>query len=245
VSAQKLLTERGELRRAALSPPVVAAELAGVAGVVAIFLLADPDRGVTEEMAGASGTVFALIAGAGVPLLYSVADRRMEYWTTRLTEGKDVGDAASQLQGLVRSLCVVILGAIYLLIATVLSVIAAYSSALTGDWLDALLATAFGFMLAGLGLTLCFIFDTARLSIVVKVRHQLLKVPNVAAGQDRRRSPPTQADIDALVNAATPHFALQLRDCLVDSLAALPADDPLRTYGAAKVKELEALATAG
>ena len=80
MSAQKLLTA-SELRRAALSPRVVAAELVGVAGVIAIFLLADPDRGVTEEMAGASGTVFALIAGAGVPLLYSVANARMEYWT--------------------------------------------------------------------------------------------------------------------------------------------------------------------
>lgn len=245
MSAQKLLTGRSELLRAALSPRVVAAELVGVAGVVAIFLLADPDRGVTEEMAGASGTVFALIAGAGVPLLYSVADRRMEFWTTRLTEGKGVDDADSQLQGLVQSLCVVILGAIYLLVATVLSVIAAYSSGLKGDELDALLATAFGFMLAGLGLTMCFIFETARLSVLVKVRNQLRKARNVAAGQGSRPSPPTQADIDALVNAATPHFALRLRDCLVDSLAALPADDPLRIYGAAKVKELETLATAG
>jgi hypothetical protein len=229
----------------ALSPRVAAAELVGIAGVIAIFLLADPDRGVTEEMAGASGTVFALIAGAGVPLLYTVAGQRMEYWTTRLTEGKDVGHADSQLRDLVQSLCVVILGAIYLLLATVLSVIAAYSSGLKGDGLDALLATAFGFMLAGLGLTMCFIFETAQLSVLVKVRNQLGKARNIAAAWDSRPAPPTKADIDALVNAATPHFALQLRDCLADSLAALPADDSLRTYGAAKVKELETLATAG
>ena len=122
-----------------------------------------------------------------------------------------------------------------------LSVIAAYSSTLKGDGLDALLATAFGFMLAGLGLTMCFIFETARLSVLVKVRNQLRKARNVAAREDSRPSPPTQADIDALVNAATPHFALQLRDCLVDSLAALPVDDPLWTYGASKVKELKRL----
>jgi hypothetical protein len=49
-----------------------------------------------------------------------------------------------------------------------------------------------------------------------------------------RRQPghrPTVEDIEALVAAATPHFALQVRDRVGQLIEGLPADDPARLAG--------------
>jgi hypothetical protein len=234
--SEGLLTPRGELRAVALSNRAVAVQLTGIAGLLMIFLLTDPDRSVGAVIATAAGIVFALVA-AGVPMMYSVADHRLEYWGTRLAEGKDVDDAGPQLRALAQTLCLVVLSAVYLLAATVLAVVAAYSDDIDGILLDALLSTAFGFMLAGLGLTLCFIVGTARLGFVLTVRNRIAEAARARSAI--QRPPLTKADIDALTNAATPHFALQLRDTLSASLAPLAEDDPLRAYGEERVKELE------
>ena len=239
--SEGLLTPRGELRTVALSSHAVAVQLIGITGLLMIFLLTDPDRAVGAIIATAAGIVFALVA-AGVPMMYGVADHRLEYWGTRLAEGKDVDDAGPQLRALAQTLCLVVLSAVYLLAATVLAVVAAYSLDIDGILLDALLATAFGFMLAGLGLTLCFIVETARLEFVLTVRHRIAEAARARSAI--QRPPPTKADIDALINAATPHFALQLRDMLSASLASLAEDDPLRTYGEAGIKKLEEQAEA-
>jgi len=48
-------------------------------------------------------------------------------------------------------------------------------------------------------------------------------------------------DIDALVGPATPHFAFQLRARVREAIADLPADDPVRRYGEAKMELLDRL----
>jgi hypothetical protein len=229
---EELLTARTELRAVALSKRAVAVQLTAIAGLLAIVLLTDPDRGVGAVIATAAGIVFALIA--------EVADHRVEFWTDQLTKGKNVKAAQEQLRDLAHTLCLVILSAGYLLTATVLAVIAAYSTAIKGDLLDVLLATAFGFMIAGLGLTLCFIIETARVGFVLKVRYRIAEAARKRG--EIKKPPPTKAEIDALVGGATPHFALQLRDTLSSSLALLPENDPLREYGEGEVKKLAALA---
>jgi hypothetical protein len=52
---------------------------------------------------------------------------------------------------------------------------------------------------------------------------------------------PTKDDIDALVGAATPHFAFQLRARLRALIRELPEDHPVRTYGEEQVELLERL----
>ena len=52
---------------------------------------------------------------------------------------------------------------------------------------------------------------------------------------------PTRDDIDALVGPATPHFAFQIRARVRELIADLPADDPVRTYGEAKIRLLDDL----
>ena len=52
-------------------------------------------------------------------------------------------------------------------------------------------------------------------------------------------------DIRALVGAATPHFALQLRDRLARLIAGLPPDDPARIEGERSIARLEHMAREG
>jgi hypothetical protein len=52
-------------------------------------------------------------------------------------------------------------------------------------------------------------------------------------------------DIRALVGAATPHFALQLRDRLAQLIAGLPPDDPARIEGERGIARLEHMAREG
>ena len=54
-------------------------------------------------------------------------------------------------------------------------------------------------------------------------------------------SEPTIDDIDALVGPATPHFAFQIRARVREAIAGLPADDPVRGYGEAKMELLDRL----
>lgn len=52
----------------------------------------------------------------------------------------------------------------------------------------------------------------------------------------------TVRDVRVLAGAATPHFALQVRNRLRRLIEPLPADDPARVEGEAKIAELERLA---
>jgi hypothetical protein len=52
---------------------------------------------------------------------------------------------------------------------------------------------------------------------------------------------PTPDDIDALIGPATPHFAYQLRARLRELIDGLPADDPVRRHGEAKIELLDRL----
>jgi hypothetical protein len=54
-------------------------------------------------------------------------------------------------------------------------------------------------------------------------------------------SPPTRADVDALVGPATPQFAYQLAARIRELVAGLPADDELRRYAEAKIELLDRL----
>jgi hypothetical protein len=55
---------------------------------------------------------------------------------------------------------------------------------------------------------------------------------------------PTKEDIDAVVGAATPHFALQIRARVRALVRELPEDDPVRRYGDEQIVLLESLAYA-
>ena len=64
----------------------------------------------------------------------------------------------------------------------------------------------------------------------------------------RRRRPDhevTVEDVRRLVGAATPHFALQLRNRLRRLIAPLPADHPARVEGEREIAKLEQLAVTG
>jgi len=52
---------------------------------------------------------------------------------------------------------------------------------------------------------------------------------------------PTIDDIEALVGPATPHFAFQIRARVRELIAELPADDPVRQLGEAKIAMLDDL----
>lgn len=63
-----------------------------------------------------------------------------------------------------------------------------------------------------------------------------------------RRAPgrePTPDDIRALVGAATPHFALQVRNRIAKLIRGLPEDHPARAEGDRAISRLEELATLG
>jgi hypothetical protein len=52
----------------------------------------------------------------------------------------------------------------------------------------------------------------------------------------------TIAQIRAVTGAATPHFALQVRDRVRELIAPLPPGDAVREYGERRIAELEELA---
>ncbi len=52
---------------------------------------------------------------------------------------------------------------------------------------------------------------------------------------------PTAEDVEALVCAATPHFAFQIRARVRDLVKDLPTDHPTRLFGEEKVRMLERL----
>jgi len=56
---------------------------------------------------------------------------------------------------------------------------------------------------------------------------------------------PSDDDLMRLVGAATPHFALQIRDRVMAFIGALPADDPRLPALRAEVARLERLAIEG
>jgi len=56
---------------------------------------------------------------------------------------------------------------------------------------------------------------------------------------------PTEEDIRELTGAATPQFALQLRDRVKRLIEELTADDPVRLAGERQIAELERLAQSG
>jgi hypothetical protein len=51
----------------------------------------------------------------------------------------------------------------------------------------------------------------------------------------------TLEDIRQLSGASTPHFALQLRNRILNLIAPLPPDHPARVAGLAEIRRLEAL----
>ena len=55
---------------------------------------------------------------------------------------------------------------------------------------------------------------------------------------------PTRDDIDTLVGAATPHFAMQIRARVRGLIRELPEEHPLRRYGDEQIVLLERLAFA-
>jgi hypothetical protein len=56
---------------------------------------------------------------------------------------------------------------------------------------------------------------------------------------------PTIDDLRALLGAATPHFALQVRNRVARLIAGLPQDDPVRVYGENELARLTALGYSG
>lgn len=53
---------------------------------------------------------------------------------------------------------------------------------------------------------------------------------------------PTVEDVEALVGAATPHFAFQIRARVRELISDLPEDHPARRYGEEQIALLERLA---
>jgi len=56
---------------------------------------------------------------------------------------------------------------------------------------------------------------------------------------------PTVDDVRALLGAATPHFALQVRNRIARLIAGLPDDDPARVFGEREIARLTALGYEG
>lgn len=62
---------------------------------------------------------------------------------------------------------------------------------------------------------------------------------------DRLTRPVTDADILALVNSCTPHFAQQIRGRIARLIDGLPAGDPVRALGEREIERLTALGYTG
>jgi hypothetical protein len=59
---------------------------------------------------------------------------------------------------------------------------------------------------------------------------------------DRASREPTVEDVRELIGASTPHFALQIRNRIVNLIAGLPPGHPARVAGEREVARLEELA---
>jgi hypothetical protein len=59
---------------------------------------------------------------------------------------------------------------------------------------------------------------------------------------DRASREPTLEDVRELMGASTPHFALQIRNRIVNLIAGLPPSHPARVEGEREVARLEELA---
>ena len=59
---------------------------------------------------------------------------------------------------------------------------------------------------------------------------------------DRTRREPTVEDLRQLMGAATPHFALQIRNRIRTLISDLPADHPARVEGEREMRRLDAIA---
>ena len=66
-----------------------------------------------------------------------------------------------------------------------------------------------------------------------RLRREIVSLPGVAE--------PTIDDIDALVGAATPHFAYQLRARVRELIRDLPPDHPVRRHGEERLDLLDRL----
>ena len=62
---------------------------------------------------------------------------------------------------------------------------------------------------------------------------------------DRYEREPTVEDIRQLAGAATPHFALQIRNRMRNLIADLPPDHPARVAGEREMTKLERLGVEG
>jgi hypothetical protein len=60
--------------------------------------------------------------------------------------------------------------------------------------------------------------------------------------QDRFEREPTVEDVRQLMGASAPHFALQIRNRILNLVEALPADHPARVEGEREAARLERLA---
>jgi hypothetical protein len=56
---------------------------------------------------------------------------------------------------------------------------------------------------------------------------------------------PTVEDVQQLMGASTPHFALQIRNRIKHLIAGLPADNPARRLGEQEIARLDQLARDG
>src|SRR5712672_2226751 len=61
----------------------------------------------------------------------------------------------------------------------------------------------------------------------------------------RLRREPTVEDVEQLMGASTPHFALQIRNRMKALIADLPADHPARRLGEREIARLDRLAVDG
>jgi len=63
--------------------------------------------------------------------------------------------------------------------------------------------------------------------------------------EDRLEREPTIEDLRQLMGASTPHFALQLRNRILNLIASLPPDHPIRLEGEREIRRLDRLAVDG
>jgi hypothetical protein len=56
---------------------------------------------------------------------------------------------------------------------------------------------------------------------------------------------PTVEDVEQLMGASTPHFALQIRNRIRNLIAGLPPDNPARVLGEREIARLDLLARDG
>jgi hypothetical protein len=62
---------------------------------------------------------------------------------------------------------------------------------------------------------------------------------------DRAQRQPTMEDLHQLMGASTPHFALQLRNCIGHLIKPLPDGHPVRVEGEREIARLNSIAFSG